>query len=215
MKVRVVLILMVLGVLSCTDDDRIKGSGSIVQQDRELADFSQIRNTGAVEVTISKSSSKAVRIFADDNVINNVRTTVSNGVLTIDLAPGSYDNITVEAGIRIPTFSGLQNTGSGTMEILGFLGMETLEIRNEGSGTMAANGSGNTLIIQNTGSGTFKGYGFGVNTCTVTNSGSGNCEIFCIDALGGTNTGSGTIFYKGTPAVSITNTGSGQVVDAN
>ncbi len=128
-------------------------------------------------------NSQMVMVAADDNIINNVRTTISNNRLTVDLAPGSYNDVSIEVAISVPLVTALQNTGSGNIDMTGFSDLNSIEVNNEGSGAIRLGGSASMLSLRNTGSGNYKGYDFTVENCTDHNTGSGNCEIPCAAEL--------------------------------
>jgi len=213
--VRLCIIFSWISLFNCSDDDTFKGSGNIISQNRNVANFTQVDNATSINVVITEGSSQEVQVSADDNVINEINTTVENDVLKIDLSKGNYTDVTITVSVTIPNLESLENTGSGNMTISGFEDLSNLSIDNEGSGSIMINGSGTVLLLKNSGSGSYEGFGFTVANCTVNNTGSGNCEINCTQTLSGSNSGSGSVFYKGSADIDINNTGSGQVVDSN
>ncbi len=215
MNVLMTALPMVLLFLSCSKEDTLRGSGNIISESREVANFTEVYNPTSVNINIVEGSTQQVELSADDNVISSIKTTVENGTLKIDWSKSNYVDVTITISVTIPNLEGLRNTGSGNMTVSDFDGLTTMVIDNEGSGNISFSGSGTSLTLKNSGSGSYKGFGFIVQDCSVTNSGSGNCEINCTDTLGGTNSGSGSIFYQGSPSIDIDNTGSGQVVDSN
>ncbi len=206
---------IVLLFLSCSKDDTLRGSGNIISESREVANFTEVYNPTSVNMVITEGSTQQVELSADDNVISSIKIIVENGTLKIDLSKSNYVDATITFSVTIPNLEALKNTGSGNMTVSGFDGLTGMVIHNEGSGNVSFTGSGTSLTLKNSGSGSFQGFNFITEDCTVANSGSGNCEINCTDALSGSNSGSGSIFYKGTTTTDITNTGSGEVVDSN
>jgi len=207
--------LFTFNFMACDQDDQFKGSGTLVEQNREVGQFTKVNNSASINIVVAKGTSQKVEVSADDNIINEVKTSVENGALKVGLGAGNYIDVTITVSITVSNLEGLENTGSGNVNASGLENLAELNIDNEGSGNITLSGSGNTLSIRNSGSGNYRGFGFVVNTCTVTNSGSGSCEINCIDTLSGSNSGSGSVFYQGSPSVEITNTGSGEVRDSN
>ncbi|MFK7811912.1 MAG: DUF2807 domain-containing protein [Maribacter sp.] len=201
--------------LSCSNDDTFRGSGNIITESRDVQNFTKIYNPTSVNIIVVEGPSQNVELSADDNVINSIKTTVENETLKIDLTKGNYKDVTISVNIVIPTLNGLENSGSGNMSVSGFEDFASLEIDNMGSGNVTLNGSGTSLTLKNSGSGNYKGFGFIVSNCTVTNAGSGSCEINCSDTLSGSNSGSGSVFYKGNAMVDVSNTGSGKVESSN
>jgi len=208
-------LLILLTLVSCSNDDDFIGSGNIISENREVASFTKIDNSTSINMIISKGPIQEVEVSADDNIINSVKTAVENGLFKLDLSKGNYIDVTITVSITVPNIEDLENTGSGNMTISGFDDLLLLRVDNEGSGNITLSGSGTSLDLKNSGSGSYKGFGFVSENCSVANSGSGDCEINCTSTLDGTNSGSGNILYTGMPNVNISNTGSGEVVDSN
>ncbi len=74
------MLIVVAGFLSCNMQS---GSGNIVSQDRNLANFTGIRVGGDFEVKLRQGETYSVRVEADDNLINDIKTTVKNNDLVI------------------------------------------------------------------------------------------------------------------------------------
>ncbi|MDB4293089.1 DUF2807 domain-containing protein [Maribacter sp.] len=214
-NLQLIALSMVFLFLSCSKDDTLRGSGNSISESRALVSFTKVYNPTSVNIVILEGATQQVELTADDNVISSINTIVEEGTLKIDLGKRNYVDAMMSVSITIPNLEELKNTGSGNMTASGFDEVTNLVIGNEGSGTITLDGSGTALSIKNSGSGSYQGFGFAVNSCTVSNSGSGNCEISCVDTLSGSNSGSGSVFYKGTATVAITSTGSGEVVDSN
>lgn len=215
MNSQLITLSLMLLFLSCSKDETFRGSGNIISENRDVANFSQVYNPTSANIVITEGATQQVELSADDNVIGSIKTIVENGALKIDLAKSNYIDVTLTVSVTIPNLKVLKNLGSGNMTVSGFDGLTNLEVDNEGSGSVMLNGSGVSISIKNSGSGSYNGFGFAADNCMVANSGSGNCEINCTVALNGSNSGSGTIFYKGLPTVDISNTGSGKVMDSN
>lgn len=215
MSLRLTTLSLVFLFLSCSKDDTLRGSGNIITEIREVTSFTKIYNPTSVNILVAESSTQQVELSADDNVISSIKTLVENGTLKIDLTKSNYVNTTITVSVSIPNLGELKNTGSGNMTVSDFDGLNNMSIDNESSGSISISGSVTSLNLKNSGSGSYQGFNFIVEDCIVANSGSGNCEINCTEALSGSNSGSGSVFYKGNPSVDITNTGSGQVIDSN
>jgi len=206
---------MIFIFLSCSKEDALKGSGNIITETREVADFTEIYNSTSVNLVIMEGSTQQVKLSVDDNVIHSIKTTVENGTLKIDFSKDNFIDVTIGVSLTMPTVDVLTNVGSGNITVSGFEDLSILAIENEGSGSITINGSGTALNLKNSGSGSYKGFGYVVQNCSVTNSGSGNCEVNCTASLESSNSGSGSVFFKGNATVEMSNTGSGEVVDSN
>ncbi len=206
---------MLLLIISCSNNQQIVGSDSLITELRTVDTFTKIKTPSSLNLTIQKGTSQSLAVTANDNIISRVTTTVTNGVLTINLLPGSYSDISVNVLLVMPLLEELQNSGSGSNSVLDFENSDRMEFINTGSGLMEISGSGTDISITNSGSGDIKAYNFISENSTVTNSGSGDVQVFCNQNLSGLNSGSGTVFYRGTASVTITNSGSGNVVNDN
>ncbi len=206
---------MLLLIISCSNNQQIVGSDSLITELRTVDTFTKIKTPSSLNLTIQKGTSQSLAVTANDNIISRVTTTVTNGVLTINLLPGSYSDISVNVLLVMPLLEELQNSGSGSNSVLDFENSDRMEFINTGSGLMEISGSGTDISIINSGSGDIKAYNFISENSTVTNSGSGDVQVFCNQNLSGLNSGSGTVFYRGTASVTITNSGSGNVVNDN
>jgi len=214
--IRLILLFILSFSIACSSDDNvIEGSGDLVTEEQELDQFENVISPSSTDVNVIYGIEQNVTITADDNIINNITTSVNNNALEVNLTPGSYNDITVIANITLPNITSFKTTGDGISTISGFTNLENLTVENTGSGTISLNGAAINFNCINTGSSNIKAFSFIVANCTVNNSGSGDCELFCNTNLSGMNTGSGKVFYKGNATVNITNSGSGNVINSN
>lgn len=105
------------------------------------------------------------------------------------------------------------NSGSGDINITDIYCDEGADVTLTGSGDVILTGQAPWAVYLVTGSGSILADDFPVNTCSASNSGSG--DIFCNvhQSLNAVLTGSGDIYYSGSPAVLHTiNTGSGRII---
>jgi len=213
-KLNIAFVALLL-CISCSKEDQFKGSGNIVSENREVVTFTRVDSSSSINVIISQGNIQDVQVASDDNIINEVKTIVENGILKIGLGAGNYIDVTITVSITIPNLEGIENIGSGNITISNFEAVANLDINNTGSGTIVLSGSSTALTINNSGSGAYRGFDFSVENGMVINTGSGDCEISATESLTGSNSGSGSVFYKGSATIDITNTGSGQVVNSN
>ncbi|MEL7001168.1 MAG: head GIN domain-containing protein [Bacteroidota bacterium] len=229
---------------SCDDDinfngNCISGEGATVTQILTLSDFDGIELSVEGNVIVSQGPTQEVKVTGQQNIIENLSTSVSNGLWTITSENGCFKNYDLTVEIIIPDLNLLNITGSGNINVNDFNNQNTLTIRITGSGNMTLNqfegitnlnttltGSGTfransdiltleTLTVGISGSGEYKGFEISSNNCSVNVSGSGRSELTAIESLNVVISGSGTVAYKGSPSISQTITGSGRVVDAN
>ena len=218
MKTKKLMALVVIAIsafVSCDDDDTFGGSGNLISEERTIESFTKIESSGVFEINITQDPVQKVVVTADDNIVGNVKTTVSNGTLRVYLKDGNYKNINTSLDISVNQLTKVLNEGSGFIEANGFTNNLLVEIENSGSGSIFYEGSTNELQIENEGSGEVDCMDLISNSARVDIEGSGDCYINVENQLKGKIEGSGSIYYQGSPVVEMDIEGSGKVVKIN
>ncbi|MCG8328727.1 MAG: DUF2807 domain-containing protein [Chitinophagales bacterium] len=230
---------------SCNKDDDnapdtgcIKGEGTITTTTLSVADFTGVDLAFSSNVIVNQGSPQKVEATGHPNIIELIKTGVSDNIWTIALENGCYEDYELSVEITVPNINYLGLSGSGNLSINDFTDIAKLEASLNGSGNVDINNfngttefdislSGNgdftanknitleTLNLTNLGSGNFSGFEISTDNCTVNSAGSGDCEVFVQSALDVTISGSGNVSYKGMPTITQEITGSGQLIDAN
>ena len=209
--------IAVVGLLSgCSRDhtivgnDQIVGSGRIVSEARSPGIFSGIQLLGVGKVYVTQDSVESLRVESDDNIIGLVETTVSGGVLTIQLRDGSYSNITLRIYATLKHPGLLSCSGAGEIRTTGALHIDSLACRLTGAGIISISGTATAQTIEITGAGNFLNFDLVSSRCSASISGSGLIETTAPESLKAAIAGTGTITYGGNPTVvqtSITGVG--------
>ena len=151
----VLIILVISSFLGCSKH-QITGSNNIISEIRNLAPFHEVSSLGPYKVVINKGKQQKVEVFADDNIIEKVKTNVRNGKLTLRTIPGSYRNTTIKVHITLVDLSKIENYSSGNMFIYNHT--KNFSAVNYSSGDIYLEGTCNYLNIQNYSSGKFLAY---------------------------------------------------------
>lgn len=190
------------------------GSGKIVSDTREVSDFSKIRLTGSGDVIITKGAKREVRVEADDNVIEDVRTDVGdNGTLTLGMKKGSWNNVHLKYIITNPVLEGAEISGSGSITVESDFDAKQMHSGISGSGSIRFK-SGKTAKheVRISGSGSVMADAIEADDVAVEISGSGSANVFAKKTLNARISGSGDVYYKGTPEITKSIRGSGSIV---
>lgn len=209
----------------------IKGEGAKVKKTLDLDNFTGFEMAISGNIYIKQGNTQSVTIEAQQNIIDNIVTTVSdkNWKIKFDQNVRNHDGIKI--WITIPTLTKAYVSGSG--DIVGetkFTGLGNLttgisgsgNVRLEveakdidgkisGSGNVKLSGSANALNIGISGSGDFYADALKTQNGTIKVSGSGNCTVDASESLNVQVSGSGDVKYKGRPKVSAKVSGSGDV----
>ena len=186
-------------------------------------------------ITLKQGSNFEVIAEGQQNIIDNIRTDVRNGVWKVDFIKNVRKANGVHVYITMPTLSRVQLNGSGNMKTSntfdglnelnaglsgsGNLSMSvnasSIENRISGSGNVVLKGSADRISIGISGSGNFDARNMESEVCSVRISGSGNARVHANNELDARISGSGDVTYRGNPNVNSSCSGSGKVRSAN
>ena len=175
---------------------RIEGSGPIVNETLQLADFKKINMTGADNVYITFGDKQRVEVEGHRNIINLINTRVNNTTWDLELEDGNYGSYELTYYITVPALTKLRNVGSGNVTVMNSNLQDYFE-------------------LSITGSGSFYGFPLRSRDAMIYIEGSGIVEITALEQLDVDIEGSGSVFYKGNPSIQMDVTGSGNVINSN
>jgi len=225
-------IVLLVFISGCIMPGCIQGSGNYTFENRTVDDFSSIDLAGIGDVYLVQGE-KHLRIEAEDNIIQDMKTDVSGGKLTIyQRADCIKPHEPIKIFVSTPELESVSISGSGWIISQSPIESDALSLGMSGSGSMELNilcqdlratisGSGDALLkgvakdseIMISGSGAMHGYDLMTDRSDVTISGSGIAQVNAVDELNALISGSGSVYYKGYPRnVSQMVSGSGKVI---
>ncbi len=203
----------------------VRGSGVVVSQTRNVADFNSVVINFPVELTVQQGKTTSVRVEAEDNLLPQLATRVSGNTLYIeDNQPDWSKRVNTTRPVRINlTVKDLQNvdfpsagslhvekfqtdhlevsiSGAGTAT-LADLTAQTLKVNLSGAGSITASGSVDNLNLDISGFGSFQGADLASQTSDVTISGAGSATVWAKSSLNVAISGTGSVKYYGSPSV--------------
>ena len=209
----------------------IKGEGAVVTKTLKLESFSSLNLSISGNVYLRQGEQQKVEIEGQENIIENLSTTVENGTWKIHfkqnvrsyeklnlyitlpdlkqvLVSGSGDVVgkTRFEGLKEPRFA-ISGSGSIVLEVQA----EEVEAQISGSGDMDLRGSAGELEVAISGSGDVSAEALKAKTVEVSISGSGDAAVSAADNLKVLVSGSGDVVYTGRPKTQIRISGSGEV----
>ncbi len=222
--------ILALSLNSC---EKVIGQGPLVTEERSVAAFTMIEAEFPGDVVLVQGASPMVKAQARENIINDLYTTVDNGILKIKLRNGLRltTGTSLKVYVTIPVIkrislmgSGnvtadqvrssdldIELTGSGNM-VIGKLEADNVYGELSGSGNMTFNGgSTRYLAFRLTGSGDLRAEHFSAVDAELSLTGSGSATVRASNTLKAVISGSGNINYYGNPEVTKNVTGSGRL----
>ena len=213
----------------------VKGEGPRVEQSLQLSSFNGIKLTMAADVYLTKGNSQNVRISAQQNIIDLIKTEVNDGVWKITTEENIRDHGPIKIYITVPSMSyvGLSGSGDiyteGTFNESGTVNVNvsgsgdirfnttatTIDASVSGSGDIELAGSAQNMSLRISGSGDIDAYNLKTSNCEVRVSGSGGVKVYTTDDLNVRVSGSGDVYYRGNPNVVSRISGSGDLHATN
>lgn len=205
--------VLILGYTACDDDDNsFVGSGNIITEERNVSGFAGVDLSGGMVARVQFGTEFSVTVRADDNIMDRVRTEVQGSRLRISLENGSYNNITQEVDITMPSLNTVDQSGSSSVTAADFTSLGGLTVNLSGSSNLLLdNCSANVLTCDQSGSSAVQAFGLAVQQAEINTSGSSMLELSVALTLSGSTSGSSSVRYRGEPAVDVESSGSSTI----
>lgn len=95
---------MTVSIASCRPG--ITGSGKIIKETRQVAEFTSLNVSGSINVNLKMGANISVVIEADDNIMPKVISKISGNNLSLKLqGVNSLTNATINVEVTVPTLS--------------------------------------------------------------------------------------------------------------
>ena len=206
------LIITTVIIISCQSQNRIKGSGNVISEDRNLANFSSIKLIGSINVNIKFADHYNCTVIGDDNLVPFITTEVINNNLLVSIKKSYSTTEKLVVNVNTPDYNEASISGSGDIDIIDFKN-DYLALNISGSGDITANGEVRTLIVIIKGSGDIVSTELKSQSATITINGSGDAKIWASESISAQINGSGDIEYYGNPKnVTSKINGSGEII---
>ena len=209
----------------------IRGEGPIVERKFDLDKITGISLPGSAKVFLTQGSVQEVRILGQENIIENLKLDVQDGVWKMDNKRSVWQSESVKIYITLESLKLIKISGSSDVDMENhFTDLKDLEIRISGSGKMDLDldardinasisgsgdlfmkGSAENLDFVITGSGNINAYELAGQRAEVRITGSGGMELSVEDRLDAHISGSGSVLYKGDPKLHSSVSGSGSI----
>lgn len=211
----------------------IRGEGDTVSETRSLTGFTAVDLSIEADVSYVQDSVYSVEISAQRNILSILETKVKGETLIMDFKRNVWKHNDVYIVIHSPGLNRLQLSGSGNINVLNNISVNSLNCTISGSGNISVSsvsvqslelkisGSGNINVNNGScknanysisSSGTIKTENLITENANTSISGSGNILLNCTNSLQANISGSGNISYRGNPTVTKNISGSGQLL---
>jgi hypothetical protein len=208
-----VAVLVMATLTACTNiTNSVTGSGTLIDETREVADFSRIELRTMGQVTVTLGEAAGVQLRVEDNLMPLVETNVRDGWLVIESPPNTTlsPTRTLEINVSMPELVEIKLSGAGLIQADG-VAVESMTTTIPGSGNVIVSGTVDRQTVDVTGAGNYDASALASRDAVVTLSGTGNVVVDVSGTLNATLTGTGNILYSGDPAVTQSGSGTGSI----
>ena len=120
------------------------GSGNIITQNRNLGAFTTLSVGGDFDVEVTKGNNTKVIVEADDNIIDDIETSMDNGQLKISIRNGlSYNNVHMKVFVTVSELNKISSSASADVDVKD-------ELSSENAIDLSASSGSSIKIIINT-----------------------------------------------------------------
>lgn len=231
-----VCLLFVSFSLQAQWSNGIKGSGNVIEQNRNLAGFTEIKVSNGVDVIISQGNQDQVIVKADDNLAEKITSKIEGDALVI----GVVSNTSIRNAkafkvlVTVKDLKNLMASGGSDVFSEGTLSFDALNIKANGGsdvkmdlnvkdlnceihGGSDAKLEGNTkyLIVEASGGSDFTGKGLKTENCKLRVSGGSDASIHVTGELSMEARGASDIHYTGNPKITYQKSSGGSDIYGN
>ncbi len=215
-------LLVVFLSAGCVVDipDTVTGNGDIVTNDRSVPEFTGIKVGSGIDVFITRGDDQKVKVEADENLQDYIRTEVEDRVLriytdkSIRMAKSKKVHITCKTLNKIDVSSAGDVTGLSRFQAdeidielssAGDLKFEIdagkIDISLSSAGNAELKGTTGTLKAQLSSAGDLNAFEMEARVADVSVSSAGNARVFVTEEASFKSSSAGSIYYKGEPRI--------------
>ncbi|MBB6609552.1 DUF2807 domain-containing protein [Pontibacter sp. Tf4] len=209
---------------------QVKGNGNLQTQTRKVSDFNGIKVSGGFAVEIEQGNTESLKIEAEENLMDNIKTQVKNGVLhiytegSINSRKGMKAYITVKDLNKIDISGGVKVTGLSKLKAGDFqldmsggsnvkLDIEAKKIFSNMSGAskVVLTGRADELKLDMSGASSVNTQDLIAKRVKVSTSGASSVKVHATDNLVVNASGASHVAYAGSPKIEAETTAASRI----
>lgn len=122
-------ILVSVVFVSCIFTGSVEGNGKVVEETRDLGDFDKISVTRGMNVYITQGTSQKVVVKADENLLDVIETTVSDGTLKVSCNRGIRKAESNKVLVTVRGIEMIKSTAGSNVFAEDTLNLKNLEVK--------------------------------------------------------------------------------------
>jgi hypothetical protein len=187
------------GGFSLFDSPGVKGSGVAKTETREVGDFTELDVSAAMNVELTVGPETKFEITADDNLLEHLKSEVSNGKLKVHFDTSTSSKIGVKIKATTPSLKAYHGSGATTAKIEG-VKAESFKIDLSGASNCTVVGTADKLVVECSGASNVKADKLVAKTVKARASGASSIEANATEEVNAHASGASSIRYSGKPS---------------
>ena len=215
---------------SCMFADGIKGNGNVLTEERSVSGFDAISVGGAFDVYLTQGSSEELKIEAESNLMEYIKTKVMGGTLYIETEENLKPTKSMKLHITFRDLKEIEASGacdmesvntfkldeleldvSGAAEVNFDLNLNRLEADFSGASDVELKGTAGEMEMDISGAGELDALELEAEKVKLDLSGAATAKVYAKTFLEVDVSGAATVKYKGNPQVDSEVSGAGSV----
>jgi hypothetical protein len=176
----------------------VRGSGNIDQEYRDIKNFSEIELAGAYTVDIRVGEEPSLKINAEDNILQYIRTTVRGDRLIIDTKRNISPRKEIKIKITTRQLDYLESSGASSIYVDN-IRSDRFYVELSGAGSIDLSGDADRLKVDMSGAGSLDAKNLRTRETKVNISGASSADVYATEYLDASVSGVGSIEYYGNP----------------
>lgn len=222
--------------LSAQWNNGIKGSGNVIEQNRNLSGFENVKASSGVDVVLMQGSQDKVVVKADDNLADKITTKVEGNTLVVAVQRNTSIRNAKSFKVLVTASNLKQILSSGGSDVFseGAITAESLTIKASGgsdlkldlnvkdltcdiSGGSDANlkGKAQYMTVTARGGSDFEGKNFTAENCKLKVQGGSDAYVYVTGEISMEAHGASDIHYKGNPKITYQRSSGGSDIYGN
>lgn len=213
---KIFLVVILAGLLSSCAG--VRGNGNVQTESRNIENFTKIDVSGALNVYIKQGDQEKLTIKADENLMDIIETSVSNGELRIKPKRNIRDYKKLDVYVVVKELEAIDVSGacdvigegnfeskyceidaSGASDVVLNIKCEGLDVDVSGASDVKLAGESEVAEIEASGSSDVKALKLKTKRCQVNTSGASGVEITVEKKISVDASGASSVRYKGSP----------------
>jgi hypothetical protein len=177
---------------------KVKGSGNIQTEKREITDFNSVKTGGAITVDIVAQRDFNVEVEADDNLLEHIKTEIKGDTLKIYTEGSISTRNPIRVRIAMPQIESLDISGASTGTLTNVKN-ESLTIDASGASKIRIDGETGDLNVDLSGASRLDAENLRAENVTVEAGGASSAIVWALNDLRAEASGASNIRYAGEP----------------